>query len=208
VVLRTVVLDYGGVVVHEDPAEWDALGRSVGLAPGRLWAAFHEGAAYAASRRGLSSREEHRAAVLATLAAEAGAAVAAAALERLAEAQRRHPPIRPVMRELLDGLAGRAARVLLSNAPRGTTERLARRGVARCFEAVVCSGDVGVAKPDPAAYGLALAAVAAEPASTLFVDDQPENVAAARDLGLQALHYHESRHDELLAALAAGGLRP
>ena len=48
----------------------------------------------------------------------------------------------------------------------------------------VVSSEEGVLKPDPEIYRRAIARFGVEPSSTLFVDDKPGNVAAARELGL------------------------
>lgn len=57
------------------------------------------------------------------------------------------------------------------------------------FEHVVVSGEVGVAKPDPAIFALALERAARPPAQVLFIDDSPVNTAAARRLGLATITF-------------------
>jgi 2-haloacid dehalogenase len=53
------------------------------------------------------------------------------------------------------------------------------------FEAVVVSGEVGVAKPDPRIYRHLLRRTGFDPARTLFVDDVEANLTVAADFGLQ-----------------------
>lgn len=48
----------------------------------------------------------------------------------------------------------------------------------------VVSSEEGILKPDPEIYRRAIARFGVDPAATLFVDDKPANVAAARELGL------------------------
>ena len=57
------------------------------------------------------------------------------------------------------------------------------------FEDIVVSGEVRLAKPDPRIFELALERNRLDPARTLFVDDSPVNVEAARGTGLQAVHF-------------------
>ena len=57
------------------------------------------------------------------------------------------------------------------------------------FEGIIISSEVGLMKPDPRIYHLALEGVAAQPAEALFVDDFIENVRGAEAVGLQALHF-------------------
>lgn len=55
------------------------------------------------------------------------------------------------------------------------------------FEAVVFSSDVGLLKPDPAIFRVALERLAARPQDALFVDDIGEYVAAAEGLGMAGI---------------------
>ena len=76
------------------------------------------------------------------------------------------------------------------------------------FERIVVSGEVGLAKPDPAIFELALRECALEPSTTLFIDDVPENVATARTLGLQAIRFeHPGQLRTELARLGVLGAR-
>ena len=65
------------------------------------------------------------------------------------------------------------------------------------FPVRVYSCRVGSSKPSPAIYHHALREVAAMPQETMFIDDMPENVAAAASLGINAFHF--TAPDELLA---------
>lgn len=53
----------------------------------------------------------------------------------------------------------------------------------RHFRDVLVSGEVGMTKPDRRIFQLATRRFGIEPATTLFIDDRPENVAAARECG-------------------------
>lgn len=57
------------------------------------------------------------------------------------------------------------------------------------FDALVWSYQLGVAKPDPVIYRHALNLLGTAARETLFIDDKPVNVDAARALGMQALVY-------------------
>ena len=54
---------------------------------------------------------------------------------------------------------------------------------------VLCSGQFGVAKPDPQIFVRCLAALGATAADTLFIDDKAENSDGARRAGLAAIHF-------------------
>ena len=55
------------------------------------------------------------------------------------------------------------------------------------FDDVIISGHVGMAKPDTAIFELARDRFGVTPSSTLFIDDGPKNVEAARAVGFQAV---------------------
>lgn len=57
------------------------------------------------------------------------------------------------------------------------------------FKSVILSSDVGLLKPDPAIYHLALNQLAVLPEAALFVDDMGENVRGATAVGLHAIHH-------------------
>ena len=72
------------------------------------------------------------------------------------------------------------------------------------FEDAIVSGEHGIVKPDPRIFELAIARCRLEPARTVFIDDVPANVEAARACGLQAIRYTGA--EKLREDLAALGL--
>ena len=56
--------------------------------------------------------------------------------------------------------------------------------VFKLFRDIVVSGTEKMVKPDKAIYDLAIARFGIEPAHALFIDDRPENIAAAKACGL------------------------
>ena len=92
---------------------------------------------------------------------------------------------------VLDELASRGRRLFaLTNFSHETWPvARARFGFLGRFEDVVVSGEVGMVKPDPRIYRLAIERCRLDPARTVFVDDLPANVEAARGEGLHAVHF-------------------
>jgi 2-haloacid dehalogenase len=74
------------------------------------------------------------------------------------------------------------------------------------FEDIVVSGAERLAKPDPRIYQLALERNRLDPARTMFIDDVPANVEAARALGIDAVRFESA--SGLRSALTARGLLP
>ena len=60
------------------------------------------------------------------------------------------------------------------------------------FRGIVVSGEVGAAKPDAAIYEALIVRHGVLPADSLFIDDQPANVEAARRLGFRALRFTDA----------------
>ena len=73
------------------------------------------------------------------------------------------------------------------------------------FRGIVVSGDERVMKPDPAIYRLALDRFALDAARTVFVDDNPANVAGAEAVGMTAILF--TGVDALRRRLGELGLR-
>ncbi len=57
------------------------------------------------------------------------------------------------------------------------------------FDGIVVSGVEGVAKPDPRIFAILLERHQLDAAHTVFIDDSPANIAAARSAGLVTIHY-------------------
>ena len=75
----------------------------------------------------------------------------------------------------------------------------ARYDVFDHFDDIVLSGNVGVAKPDPAIYLVMCERSSIRPEEAVFIDDSPLNVAGAEAVGMRALHFRGSEvlRDEL-----------
>ena len=87
---------------------------------------------------------------------------------------------------------------LLSNAPGASNE--VKNTMSGYFDALVFSGEVGVAKPDPAVYLLAADRLGLPATRCAFVDDSATNVRGAVRAGMVGVR-HQSV-EETLAELA------
>jgi putative hydrolase of the HAD superfamily len=80
-------------------------------------------------------------------------------------------------------------------------------GIAPLFDDVVCSAEVGCAKPDAEIFTVACRRLGVEPEACVFVDDHEPNVRAARSLGMDGVLFRVDRGDDLRAQLAALGVQ-
>jgi HAD superfamily hydrolase (TIGR01509 family) len=85
---------------------------------------------------------------------------------------------------------------IVSNYPFGpvVTGTLAKLGIAECFQAVIVSGEVGWSKPHPEIFNIALGAMDADPARTVFVGDNPvADMQGAKAAGMWTAWYSVGR---------------
>ena len=75
-----------------------------------------------------------------------------------------------------------------------------------CFEGVVVSGDIFMAKPDREIFEYTIKHFNLNPETTLFIDDSAANVATAKEVGLSAIRYQNP--EQLRKDLAAYGVLP
>ncbi len=64
-------------------------------------------------------------------------------------------------------------------------------GIYHLFDVVESSEDMGVKKPDPAAFQYVLDRLGLPADETVFIDDNPVNVAAAETLGIHGIVYRD-----------------
>ena len=98
---------------------------------------------------------------------------------------------------------------MLSNADSSLRDRLEREmAIHHLFHDIVCSAEVGLAKPEPAVYMMAAERLGIPPSDCIFVDDLDTNVEAARQVGMAGILFRLDKGDDLRAQLAALGVRP
>jgi HAD superfamily hydrolase (TIGR01509 family) len=90
----------------------------------------------------------------------------------------------PVLRELR---ASGTPTGIVSNCDHWTRPVVDALGLEDEVDAVVLSFEVGVMKPEPAIYGIALDRMHAAPATTTFVDDQSAYLDGAAALGMRTI---------------------
>lgn len=201
-----VVFDFGAVLFRWQPAELlqqvlpelapdEAAARSLatrlfqGFVPDSDWALFDLG-------------QVDEAALAERIARRLG--LPAEAVRRLIAAVPAH--LTPLPTEaLLPRLRSAGHRLYyLSNMPASYADHLEREhAFVRGFADGIFSSRVGLIKPQPAIFELAVRRFGLLPTRTLFIDDNAANIEAARALGWQALHFTDAAACE--AALVAEG---
>jgi len=183
--LSAVVFDLGGVLIDWDPRH---LYRQLFADPAEMedflarictqdWHLAHDlGEDITESCRRLARRHPgHRDMIMAW--AERGEEMAAGQIDETVG----------VLREVK--AAGLPCLALSNMEPSAFATRRARFAFMDWFDGFVISGIEGVAKPDRRIFQILLRRYRLEPAATVFIDDSPANVEAARGLGLTAVRY-------------------
>ncbi|MGI4022551.1 MAG: HAD family hydrolase [Janthinobacterium lividum] len=67
--------------------------------------------------------------------------------------------------------------------------RIKKFGLHRCFDAFISSCDVGMRKPDPSIFKLAMGVAQADPRQCYYFDDRPMLVEVARRTGMNVFHH-------------------
>ncbi|MBL8056312.1 MAG: HAD family phosphatase [Anaerolineales bacterium] len=198
--LRAVIFDIGGVLVRtadlEPRRKWE---RRLGLPDWGLARLVFENPAAAESTVGRASPE----------------AVWAQAAERLALTPAELAELQvdfwrgdvwdEALLAYIRSLRPRYKTGIISNAWVGMRAMHQPRLNESTFDLIVYSAEEGLAKPDPALYQRTLARLGVAPAEAVFVDDVPENVAAARALGMAGVHFQPGV--DVPAEFAALGIR-
>jgi epoxide hydrolase-like predicted phosphatase len=196
---RAVIFDLGGVVVGSPLAAIADYERAQGIVSGfvnRLVVTTGAGGAWSRLERGELGLEQFYPAFEAECAA-AGVTLSARAM--MGEVARATAP-RPAMLEAIRRIRaeGLKAAALTNN---WLTEDGGAGVLRDHFDVFVESAAVGLRKPDPRIFELALGQLAVGPAEAVFLDDIGRNLKAARTLGLATIKVEAV--EPALAALEA-----
>jgi putative hydrolase of the HAD superfamily len=113
------------------------------------------------------------------------------------------------MSELVRRLHPRYPLFLLSNTSDMHVDHMFRTyPVFGLFKDAVYSYRVKCFKPERRIYEIAIEQFGVDARETVFIDDLPQNIEAALEVGLRAVHYDYHRHGDLLQTLAAIGVDP
>ncbi len=198
--LRGVIFDWGGVlttpIIHTVQAWLDAdrIDRESYVAAIRPWISQAYGGDGAESpvhalERGELADEEFEAILAGLLVGVDGDPVPAAGLlTRMFAASAVQEDMLDLVRELR---ANGVRTGLLSNSW-GVRDAYPWELLSELFDDVVISAAVGMRKPEERIFLLALQRLGLSPAECAFVDDVEGNIAAARALGLLAVHHTDA----------------
>ncbi len=198
--VRAVLWDFGGVILSSPFEAFAAYEREQGLPEGllrRLNATNPDTNAWAKLERSEVDLEGF-AELYEAEADAAGHRIDAGAVLALLSGELRPAMVQALRRIRAEGLT----QACLTNNVAGTEAvRPELAEVMALFDAVLESSKLGVRKPDPRFYDLALEAVGVTPSEAVFLDDLGINLKPARALGIHTIKVVDP--DQALAELEA-----
>lgn len=94
--------------------------------------------------------------------------------------------------EFLRSLRGKIQTGLISNAWSDLRDYLRREKMIDAFDHIIISAEVGVAKPDPKIFQIALEKAGVSPSEAVFVDDFYVNIEGCEKVGMQGIHFKDA----------------
>ncbi len=97
-------------------------------------------------------------------------------------------------RDLLDFIRSLRTRYktgIISNAWGDLRDYIVKNQFDDAFDTIVISAEVGMMKPQPEVYQLALKQAQVEADEAAFIDDMPKNIEAANALGMHGIVFHD-----------------
>lgn len=186
---RAVIFDFGGVLFktrdYAPRHQWDA---RLGLPQGSVERVVHSSESWRQAQRGAITIDAY----WADVASQLGIAPTQAAND-LATDFHRGDQLDTSVVKLIEQLRtdGYTVALLSNDCADLLRPRLDKLGITHLFDPLVISSEIGVMKPDPAAYKTVLSRLQRPANETIFIDDMLANVEAAKDLGILAIHYKD-----------------
>lgn len=96
----------------------------------------------------------------------------------------------PEIIKLLEALHKNYKLAVISNTlPSILHYRMKKYNLEKYFSVRICSAEVGMLKPEPAIFRLALNKLSVQPKEAVFIDDNEDNVKGARLVGIHGILY-------------------
>ena len=183
--IKAVIFDFGRVISAQKPVSlFRAYEDELELAPGTINQIMFESQAWCDALIGRSSTREFWYRI--------GPALGLESREKIDGFRRRYHAAESIDRGVLNlirKLYGRYKLAVLSNSPPGLAKWLSAWEILNLFDAVYCSGDEGMIKPNPAVYNATVNRLGILPQEAVFIDDTIGHVKAAQSLGIHGIEF-------------------
>ncbi len=183
--IQTVIFDLGGVLVRtEDRHPRQRLAEKFGLTYEEIDQLVYGSATSKLAGEGKISAEEHKQAILEALDLPLNS------FKSFGDEFWGGDRLDKKLVDFIRDLRGEFTTALLSNAWDDLRPLLVNFWkIDGIFDHIFISAELQMAKPDPAIYQYVIHQISGDPSTMVFVDDFIENVIAAREAGLNAIHF-------------------
>ncbi len=197
--IRAVIFDLGGVLLRtEDQAPRERLASRFGMTPAELYSLVFESESARLALLGKISAEAHWQTIQQVL------GVTAADMPAVRAEFWAGDRLDTELIEDLRRFRRRYKTALLSNAWGNLRQVIERTWqIADAFDEMIISAEIGMVKPDPRIYQLAVERLGVRADEAIFVDDFIENIESAQAFGMRTIHFRERQlaRQELLMLL-------
>ena len=204
--IRAIFFDFGGVLLqHMDGVDHKALEALHGLPDRTLFDCVYRESRYRDHQVGACTQEEWIESVIGALSSRFGMTDAEEIWSAFEQAER---PLNADMIALVKRLRVNAYKVgIISNTTPGMHRRLSERypDFPPLFDDIVGSGDIKLAKPDPAIWQYAMERLGVQPAESVFTDDTKAYAEAATQIGMHGFHF--TGYDQFANDLRSVGVK-
>ncbi len=186
--IRAVIFDFGGVLVRTEDAsarrKWE---QQLGLPPGELEQLVFASELAQRSMIGQATQRD----VWSYIAMRYG--LDDATLQQMRRDFWSGDRLDERLVQFLPSLRPRYKTAILSNAWPGARRMFTEHfQLHEAVDAFIISSEEGIAKPHPRIYQIALQRLDVRPHEAIFVDDFPENIAGAQQLGIIAVLFRDT----------------
>jgi epoxide hydrolase-like predicted phosphatase len=202
--IRAIFFDFGGVILKTfDGVDHPGIEERFELEPKSLRLMVYRDSRYADFQVGKCTYAEWVASIRAAMDAQIPDK-AADVLQAYFESDH---PLNPDMVALVRRLHGNYTLGIISNTVPGMEDRMREQipDLLGLFDVRIGSGDVGLAKPDPAIFHHAMESAGVQPSESVFTDDYNKHADAARALGMHAFHF--TGYEQFVLDLRSIGVR-
>jgi putative hydrolase of the HAD superfamily len=203
--IQAIFFDFGGVLLqHADGVDHKALETRFELEPRTLMRCLYRDSRYMDFQVGACTHEEWQASIRTAADNLLGAELARQVLGAYEQAER---PLNPLMLSLITRLRSNGYRTgIISNTIPGLEDRLRQNAphLIPLFDVRIGSGDIGLAKPDPAIFRHALRELDVPAEASVFTDDVKSYAEAASATGMHGFHF--TGYDQFAADLRSIGV--
>jgi putative hydrolase of the HAD superfamily len=203
--IRAVFFDFGGVLLqHADGIDHKAIEARLGLEERTLFRCLYRDSRYMDYQVGGCTNEEW----IESIRVAATTHVGPERVDELMNAwQNAERLLNPLMVSLVERLrAGGYRTGIISNTIPGMEERISREfpHLIPLFDVRIGSGDIGLAKPDPAVFQHALRELDVPAEASVFTDDVRSYAEAARTVGMHGFYF--TGYDQFASDLRSIGV--